>query len=291
MPNYLFTPTPNDAAIRFLQEKPVVSREVFDGLLPELKARAFTVAGVDNMSALQKLRERVATLPAGADWDAIKGEIATELSPFLSGDAEKSQRRAELLLRTHGYQAYAAGQYRTLTAQSEVFPYWEYDSADDGQVRASHAALDGKVFPANADFWKSHFPPWEFGCRCNVIARTIDDVEEIQLEEKQARTPLEARRVITGDRLRRAEQEGKLTVSDNGIPRQVDVRSPQQKFGGSGYSFDPSSLGISIDSLRSRYAKTPQVWEAFETWARRALIGGQNRTVWDWLESSQSGAA
>ncbi len=288
MPDFLFTPSPNEAAIRFLKDKPVVSRTVFDGLLPELRARAFTIAGITNMGVLRKLRDRIAELPAGADWDAIKGDIAAELSPFMGTDRTAALRRAELVLRNTGFQAYSVAHYKTLSAQTDVFPYWEYDDADDGRVRPAHAALDGKIFPANADFWKTHFPPWEHGCRCNVIARTADDIAEIQAAEESAKTPLEARRVITGERLDRAEKDGVLWAEENGIPRQIDIRSPRQKHGGSGYSFDPSSLEVSLEDLRGRY--DDETWATFEAWAKQTRIPEQERTVWQWLDKDGDGA-
>jgi SPP1 gp7 family putative phage head morphogenesis protein len=282
MPSFLFTPTRNEAAIRFLKSKPAVSREVFDGLLPDLRARAFTVTGIESASLLKKLQNRIAELPAGADWDEVKGGIAESLSPYVGEDAAAARRRAETILRVNGYQAYAVGHYGVLQRQADVFPFLEYDTANDEKVRSSHASLDGKILPANHPFWRSHFPPWEFGCRCGVIARTADDVAEI--EAADARKVPEARRVIQGERLDRLTRDGVLMTEENGLPRPVDVRSPREKFGGSGFAFDPSSLGLDLAELRSRYAEHPEVWKTFETWARRTEIPGQGRTVWAWLE-------
>ncbi len=282
MPNFLFTPSPDKDAQRFLGGKTAVSKTVFDGLLPELRPYAFTVAGVENVTILKKLRDRIAELPAGADWDEIKTDLAAEISPWLGNDTAAGLRRAETLLRTHGYQAFAVTQHRTLKAQTDVFPWWEYDTANDDRVRSSHAALDGKVFPANSPFWQSHFPPWEWGCRCNIIARSEDDVAEIMAAD--AKKIPEARRVISGTRLAKAEKEGVLLAETNGVPTQIDVRSPREKFGGSGFSFDPSALELSLDDLKARYASQPDVFAAFETWARKQKVGASRGTVWEWLE-------
>lgn len=289
MPAFLFTPSPDKDAVRFLKDKAPVSRAVFDGLLPELRPYAFTVAGVENVSILKKLRDRVAQLPAGADWNAIKGDLAQELSPWLGDDAAAGLRRAETLLRTHGYQAYAVTNYKVMQRQTDVFPWWEYDTADDEHVRSTHAALDGKIFPANAEFWKNHFPPWEWGCRCNIIARSADDVAEI--ETADAKKIPEARRVVKGDRLTLAEKNGVLMAEENGIPRAIDIRSPREKAGGSGYSFDPSVLEVSLDDLKARYVDQPETWQTFETWAKRQAldVGTKDQrpgTVWQWLEGS-----
>jgi len=288
MPSFLFTPAPNEAAIRFLKSKPAVSREVFDGLLPDLRARAFTVTGIESASLLKKLRNRIADLPAGADWDEVKNDIAAEISPYVGEDAAAARRRAETVLRVHGYSAHSVAHYGVLQRQADVFPFWEYETSNDDRVRSSHAALDGKILPANHNFWIGHFPPWEINCRCSIIARSVEDVAEIEAQD--AKKVPEARRVIKGERLDRLVRDGVLMTEENGLPRPVDVRTPREKFGGSGFSFDPSSLGLDLAELRQRYADQPEVWQTFETWARRTAIPGQSRTVWQWLET-QGGAA
>lgn len=142
MPTFLFTPSPNKDAAKFIKDKAAVSRSVFDGLLPELRGLAYTITGVESMAVLKKTRDAIAKLPAGGDWDAIKAGIAGDICPWLGDGAEK---RAELLLRVHGYSSYSAAQYQVMDRQRDVFPFWQYQSADDERVRDTHAALDGKV--------------------------------------------------------------------------------------------------------------------------------------------------
>lgn len=51
----------------------------------------------------------------------------------------------------------------------EAFPYWEYMTQGDAQVRPAHAALDGKVFEAADPIWDRIYPPNGWGCRCTVM--------------------------------------------------------------------------------------------------------------------------
>src|SRR5688572_21045220 len=141
MPSFLFTPSPNKDAVRFLKDKAPMAREVFDGLLPELRGLAFTITGVESTAILKKARDTIAALPAGADWEKTKKTLAADLVPYLG--EEGGVKRAETLLRVHGYSAYSAAQYQVMDRQRDVFPYWQYQSADDPRVRTSHAALDG----------------------------------------------------------------------------------------------------------------------------------------------------
>jgi hypothetical protein len=61
-------PVAHQAAIDFIASKPAVSREVFERLLPELRARAITVSRVEGLNVVQRIRDRIADLPAGGDW-------------------------------------------------------------------------------------------------------------------------------------------------------------------------------------------------------------------------------
>ena len=178
---------PNEAAADYIRGKAVADPTHFGNLPPQLKQRAFTVAGIEQLDALQRIRDAVAKLPEGASWDEAKKEIASEISPFIDADDDSkrttaSKARAEFLLRTHGFQAYAVARHQQQMEDIEIFPYWKYETVGDSRVRPGHAALDGKVLRADDPWWKTHYPPWDWGCRCIVVAIDEDDVEELGLE-------------------------------------------------------------------------------------------------------------
>lgn len=274
MPEFLFAPVPHDEAIDFIASKPVVSRDVFDRLLPELQARAFTITGIESANVLQNARDIVATLPAGRPWDTVKRELAALISPYL-GDKESALAKAELLLRVHGHEAYAAAADRVARRQEPLFPYWQYQTMGDSKVRASHRALDGLVLPANSPFWTTHNPPWEWGCRCIKIPISDGDRAEIaQRTPELVLDPARLRKVETGNVIERFDLA-------KGTREFVDV-APSGKF-----RFDPDDLTLGVHDLRARYDAA--TWSAFEQWARRTEIPGQSRTVWDWI-SGEEGA-
>src|SRR5581483_9371258 len=190
MADFLFKPSPHKQAAEFIASKPVVSREVFSKLLPELRARAFVISGVEAANVVQGIRDRIAELPQGANWDDVKDDLVAELHPFLRNEDDPentvaAERRAELLLRTHGFQAYQASAYEVMDRQRDVLPYWQYHSMGDSHVRPTHAALNGVVLPADHEFWRTHFPPWDYGCRCQIIPISQVDVDEIAARDAQ----------------------------------------------------------------------------------------------------------
>lgn len=284
--DFLTEPVPNDEAIDFLKSKPAVTQDVFNKLLPELKARAFTVAGLEVAGTLQNVRDLVAELPAGGDWDTLKHQIAAKVSPFLVDDSADQEtqdrqrasgdRKAELLLRLHGFQAYAVASHRALDAQRDIFPYCQYKSMGDGRVRATHRALHDIILPADDPFWNGHTGPWEWGCRCTKVGLMDIDVDEIRDADKDK--PIEQRRLIEGEAYKQLTENGRLVKGLNEI---YDVRTPVQKGQKNAFAWSPADLRLSLKDLRARYDEP--TWAAFETWAQGAQLAGQSRSVWEWM--------
>jgi SPP1 gp7 family putative phage head morphogenesis protein len=288
---FLFGPSPHHEAIDFIRSKPVVSREVLDGLLPELKPRVFTISGVEVANIMQEVRDRIAEVPEGADWDEAKKDILPKLSPFFvdpAADAEMqkaqqdaAERRAELLLRTHCTQAYSASQWRVMQRQKDVFPYWQYVTMEDDHVRPEHAALDQIVLPADDPFWEAHYPPWDWGCRCQVISKSAAARDELAAADKD-RAP-DNKLVLEGTV---AEHLRDGTLVRDG--RTYDVRPPTDKEGGSGYRWDPGSFQLPLEQLKDRY--DGKTWSDFQGWAEKTPLGESyaDTTVWDWLNGKKT---
>ena len=170
---------PNEAAADYIRGKAVADPTHFGNLPPQLKQRAFTVAGIEQLDALQRIRDAVAKLPEGASWDEAKNEIAAEISPFVGGDMKAARAKAEFTLRIHGAQVYAVARHQQQMGVVGRFPYWQYETVGDSRVRPGHAALDGKVLRADDPWWKTHYPPWDWGCRCIVNALDEEDALDI----------------------------------------------------------------------------------------------------------------
>ena len=205
---------PNEAAADYIHGKAVADPEHFGNLPPQLKQRAFTVAGIEQLDALQRIRDAVAKLPQGASWDEAKKEIAAEISPFVGGDMKAARAKAEMQLRIHGFQAYAVARHQEQMETIDVFPYWKYVTVGDSRVRPAHAALDGKVLRADDPWWKTHYPPWDWGCRCIVEALDEED----------------------------AEAAGISTSSEMPTPGRSDS-----------FTFDPTNAAIDMDALQKGY--------------------------------------
>ena len=241
---------PNEAAAAYIRGKAVADPANFGALPAQLKQRAFTVAGIERMDTLRRLRDTIARLPEGASWDEVKRDLAAEISPFLDVEdgkrAKAARARAEFMLRMQGAQAYAVARHQQQMGSLERFPYWQYETVGDNRVRASHAALDGKVLRADDPWWKTHYPPWDWGCRCIVHALDEEDAQEI------------------------------------GITESSDMPTP----GRSGtFAFDPTNAGIDIDALIGNHDE-PDWKMNFVNPAKNVMMektDGTKCTMWDFM--------
>lgn len=249
------------------------------------------ITGVEVLDAVARVRELAARLPLGGDYDELKADILAEISPWLitATDPEEqmkqranAKRRAELLLRMHGWQAYAQTQDALMRANEDVFPYRMYLSSEDGRVRPSHDALNRKVLPADHPFWKNHTPPWEFNCRCDCVPMTQEEVDEISYEE-QSKAP-ENKQVLPPEQLREIEENNRI-VNPNGNGF-LDLRTPRERAAdGKGYEFRPGDNALDIDQILQRY--TPAEKQAFEDFAARQRLE-DGRTLLDWWKNGRA---
>lgn len=246
---------PNEAAAAYIRGKAVADPKNFGDLPAQLKQRAFTVAGIEQMDALRRIRDAIAKLPEGASWDEAKREIAAEMSPYVdtpggageSGRRKAARARAEFTLRIHGAQAYAVARHQQQMATADVLPYWKYETVGDSRVRAAHAALDGKVLRADDPWWKTHYPPWDWGCRCIVVALDEEDAMEA------------------------------------GISKSADMPTPQRS---ESYAFDPGNAAIDLEQYRkTERFKDDADWKRFfVTPAKRVTVeapDGEKMSMWD----------
>ena len=283
-PGFLTEPVPNERAIEWIRSKTPVSAEVFRGLLPELKARAIAVAGVTSASLARDIREAIAAVPAGADWDKQRRHIADLLNPYVAaGDDQEAKKartkRAELLLRTHGFQGYAVAQHEVMKAQKDVFPFWQYLSNEDTKVRKTHEKLNKLIFPADSPFWHRHTPPWEWGCRCRKVSLLPEEVAEIQARE--AKLAPERKTVIEGPALDLVENQNKL---NRGITEVFDITPPADRGKPGAFLFEPDSLRLSPGELSKRYDAA--TWADFQQWAGRTEVE-PGTSVWAWMDGAK----
>ncbi len=262
-----------------LRGKPAVTRATFDKLLPELRNRAFTITGIEEFDTLAKVRESIASIAVGGDsgmtWDQAKAEITSHLDSLDAG----AERRAELLLRTHGFQAFQAANWDAAQADEDT-THLQYLATEDAKVRDSHLALNGLILPKNDPFWDTHLPPWEWGCRCRIRPVNPDLLEEARQRDETVAP--DNRYVMEGPAL---DQLRHGTLMRDG--RRYDVRAPVDKASNDSqnvWQWHPDNLRLPLQDILDRY--DPETRVQFERWAKGTKIGNDGPTVWEWADSN-----
>jgi SPP1 gp7 family putative phage head morphogenesis protein len=231
----------NKVAASYLRGKATMTPGAFGKLPDQLKARAFTAARLDDLAQLRRIQELVAEIPEGGDWRKIRNEISAEI-----GDMEGAKARAQLIMRVNGFEAYAVGRYASAVEMSDAFPFWMYVTMDDGKERAEHKALNGKVLPWDDPFWDTHYPPWDWGCRCMVIKMTASQAQEKGIADSKA------------------------------------LPGPSQN----GFTFSPKGLTVDVDRMKEDYTEEQfaDIQTAFKK--TTVEIGGKQQTLLDLNEKS-----
>lgn len=268
-------PQPHQAARALIAGKPPIAAATFYKLLPELRARAFTVSGVEDANVMQAVRDLVQGITEGATWDEAKKGITAALDPFLGDGAE---RRAEIVLRANGFQAFAVANYETAQADADT-THLQYLHGYAEVPTPSHEALHGVILPKDDPFWETHTGPWgHLGCVCTVRAINPDLLDEARLADA-TRAP-DDKLVMEGplaERLRQGqlERDGKS----------YSVAPPQ---GEDAFHFNPSDLRLNLLDIAKRYSTT--VFYAFVDAAKQQPIG-PGLSLWDWLQKEMAAPA
>jgi len=75
-------------------------------------------------------------------------------------------------LKTEYNQAIAssqmAGNWVNIQQDKDTLPLLMYETVNDERVRDEHQALNQIILPVDDVFWKTHYPPNGWGCRCGI---------------------------------------------------------------------------------------------------------------------------
>jgi SPP1 gp7 family putative phage head morphogenesis protein len=141
-----------------------------------------------------------------------------------------SKHHLQTILVTNMARVYMAGRYIALRANVENRPFWQYVAVMDRRTRPAHAALNGRVFRYDDEFWNSFWPPNGYRCRCTVRALDQADMDsrKIDLSSSQGQMdevdiPWSTRNPNLGkDRVARFEYaKGKFITPDAGFSHNV----------------------------------------------------------------------
>lgn len=171
------------AAIEFLRQRVELGDGEWEALVTEIDGAARERAE-GMVAAMQRdvLRAALRAVETGAAFDTFLKDFEAALARW-GGDAsdrDATRHRAGLAFDVLTRQAYAAGAWRGYQRLKEARPYLRYIHVDPElemrDSRPEHAAWHDLVLPVDDPFWRTHYPPNGWNCRCTVISYSADDV-------------------------------------------------------------------------------------------------------------------
>lgn len=142
--------------------------------------RAAVDKAIATGTTLQTFRKDFRKIVADHGWQGWTGE----------GTPAGFAWRTRVIYETNLRSSYAAGRWMQLTDPDfqKLMPYWEYKHSDSVlHPRPLHLSWNGLTLLATHPFWRTHFPPNGWGCRCRIVARAkpLDNAITIPPEDWQ----------------------------------------------------------------------------------------------------------
>lgn len=153
-------------ALKFAEERKIVLPNEFYAL--DLKTRQLATT-VRFLSSL----EQIETVIKAVNKAVAEGTTFNDFKKLLEdNEIVLSEHYLKNVFRTNIQTAYGHGRWIQQQRNKANSPYLMYSAIDDGRVRPSHLALNRIIRHIDDPFWLLFYPPWDFMCRCSVIALT-----------------------------------------------------------------------------------------------------------------------
>lgn len=173
-------------ALEYLKQKRTLPPKLYYQLEEEARAKAFSVSGYTAAEVLEQFLQELGTaIEEGTTKEVFQEQMGSFLES--AGYQGLNAWHADVIFRTNLQTAYNAGHYKAMTdpAVRKRRPYWQYQTAGDGDVRPAHAAMEGKVYRCDDPIWDVWYPPNGFRCRCSVVSLTEAQVQQRGLQVDQ----------------------------------------------------------------------------------------------------------
>jgi SPP1 gp7 family putative phage head morphogenesis protein len=80
---------------------------------------------------------------------------------------------------TANHSAKMASFWETAVKNKERFPNLKFKTQEDNRVSDEHRKLNDIIAAIDSDFWKTHYPPLRFRCRCYALQTAADVSDKI----------------------------------------------------------------------------------------------------------------
>ncbi len=181
---------PFQEAIDFFRQKVRLPTRTWTDIWEGMHSRAFVVAGAMKDDLLSDFQ---AAVLMGIEKGITLNEFRKDFDSIVKrhGWSYKGGRgwRSSVIFNTNMRTAYQTGHYKQMTDPDvlEARPYWRYSAVMDGRTRTQHVAWHNTVLRHDDPWWRTHYPPNGWGCRCTVVNHSGPEVERMKAEGEKLR--------------------------------------------------------------------------------------------------------
>ncbi|CAK0751016.1 hypothetical protein CCP4SC76_2180002 [Gammaproteobacteria bacterium] len=178
---------PFEEQIKFFLGKLNLPTKRWDDITKSAHDWAFVVAGATKAELLSDLRAAVTKgIQDGTSLDQFRIDFDKIVRAHGwtnwtgAGSKEGVAWRTKVIYETNLYSSYAAGRYAQLQEVKKERPFWRYRHNDNVKTpRPLHVSWDGLIIHADDPWWKEHFPPGGYGCKCFVESLAPRDMKKL----------------------------------------------------------------------------------------------------------------
>jgi len=165
--------------IAFFKAKLNLPTQFWDDILKAAHDRAFVVAGATKAELLTDLNTAVlAAIQDGETINAFRARFDDIVKKHGWSYNGERDWRTRVIYQTNLSSSYNAGRWAQLHDPDllKSSPYWKYIHNDTvSHPRPLHLQWSGTVLHYTDPWWKTHFTPNGWGCRCRIVAVTADE--------------------------------------------------------------------------------------------------------------------
>jgi SPP1 gp7 family putative phage head morphogenesis protein len=205
--------SPPEIALEYFGGKKIIPK--WQNVQNDAHSRSFIIAGetryavlkdvyvelhnaLENGLTLEQYKENTLSKLQTSGW--LRGRTGWDPStnkPIYSYTEDTTRDRLERIYTNNLNAAYAVGNYSAI--MDGEFEFVQYLAVLDNRTRESHRDLHGRIFATNDPALKYFAPPNGYGCRCELVGVTEDEVDNPAAVRAAAKAPNRVREVTHVD--------------------------------------------------------------------------------------------